>query len=331
MTFGEDWGWGAAADEAARMFNAFVAAGGNFIDTANRYTNGSSERILGELIRDQRENLVIASKYSLNVRPGDPNAGGNHRKNLVQSLEASLRRLKTEYLDLYWLHAWDFTTAVDEVMRALDDVVRAGKVLHVGISDAPAWIVAQSNTLASLRGWSPFAAIQVQYNLIERTVERDLLPMARAFDLGVLAWSPLAGGVLSGKYASNGKAAASDSARYANNEDRLTERNLKIAAVVAKVAKEVGATSSQAAIAWLRSRGNSIIPILGARTYVQFEENLKALDVRLDETQLRRLNDVSAIDLGFPHDFITPDDAENFFYGLPASQLPVVTGYAAAQ
>src|ERR671930_520024 len=200
MTFGEEWGWGASKQDSRRVFDAYVDAGGNFIDTANNYTGGTSEKHVGEFIASDRNRFVLATKYTSNTRRGDPNAGGNHRKNMVQSLEASLKRLNTAYIDLYWVHAWDPMTPIEEMMRALDDMIRAGKILYAGISDAPAWIVSQANTLANLRGWNEFIAIQIEYSLIERTSERELLPMANALDLGVTAWSPLGGGVLTGKY-----------------------------------------------------------------------------------------------------------------------------------
>src|ERR1700723_2461612 len=200
MTFGDDWGWGAPKNEAQKVYDAFREAGGNFIDTANLYTNGTSEAFLGEFMQGHRESVVLATKYS-NAAPGnDPNAAGNQRKNMMQSVEASLKRLRTDYIDLYWVHIWDGMTPVEEVMRGLDDLVRQGKVLHVGISDAPAWWIAQANTLAQLRGWSPFVGLQIEYSLIERTVERELVPMAKALNLGLTAWSPLAGGMLTGKY-----------------------------------------------------------------------------------------------------------------------------------
>src|SRR5580765_4660474 len=200
MTFGEDWGWGAGKDDARRMLDAYADAGGNFIDTANLYTNGTSELFLGEFIGGHRESVVMATKYT-NAAPGtDPNAAGNQRKNRVQAVEASHERLRSDYIDLYWVHIWDQITPVEEVMRALDDLVRQGKILYVGISDAPAWWIAQANTLAQLRGWSSFVGLQIEYSLIERTVERELIPMAQALNVGVTAWSPLAGGILSGKY-----------------------------------------------------------------------------------------------------------------------------------
>ncbi len=200
MTFGEDWGWGTAKEEARKIYDAYREAGGNFVDTANLYTNGTSETLVGEFIRDHRQSVVLATKYTNAMAGTDPNAAGNHRKSMVQALEASLRRLKTDYIDLYWLHIWDQMTPVEEVMRAFDDLVRQGKVLYIGVSDAPAWWIAQANTLAELRGWTQFIGLQIEYSLIERTVERELIPMGKAFKLGLVAWSPLAGGVLSGKY-----------------------------------------------------------------------------------------------------------------------------------
>src|SRR5712671_4169922 len=199
MTFGEEWGWGAAKEEARKIYDAYREAGGNFIDTANLYTNGASERLLGEFLGGHRDEIVLATKYT-NAAPGtDPNAAGNHRKSMVQALEASLKRLKTDYIDLYWLHIWDQITPIEEVMRAFDDLVRQGKILYAGVSDIPAWVVAKANTLADLRGWTPFVGLQIEYSLIERTPEGELLPMAADLGLGVTAWSPLAGGMLTGK------------------------------------------------------------------------------------------------------------------------------------
>ena len=200
ITFGEEMGWGAPKEESRKVYDAFLEAGGNFIDTANVYTNGTSETFLGEFIKGHRERLVLATKYSLSPPRNDPNAAGNHRRNMMQAVEASLRRLQTDYIDLYWLHIWDQLTPVEEVMRAFDDLVRQGKILYAGVSDMPAWIVAKANTLADLRDWTPFVGLQIECSLIERTPERELLPMASSLGLGVTAWSPLAGGVLTGKY-----------------------------------------------------------------------------------------------------------------------------------
>src|SRR6202166_3257754 len=206
MTFGDEWGWGSPKAEAQKVYETYREAGGNFIDTANFYTGGTSEKFVGEFIEGHRDSVVLATKYSNAVPGDDPNAAGNHRKNMMQAVEASLKRLQTDYIDLCWVHIWDGITPVEEVMRGLDDLVRQGKVLHVGISDAPAWWIAQANTLAELRAWTQFVGLQIEYSLMERTVERELIPMAKALNVGVVAWSPLAGGVLTGKYQGEGKA-----------------------------------------------------------------------------------------------------------------------------
>lgn len=309
MTFGDandtkEGTWGASHDESARMFSRFIEAGGNFVDTANLYTNGQSEEILGSLLAGKRDAVVLATKYTFNGNPSDPNAGGNHRKNLIQSLEASLKRLKTDYIDVYWVHAWDFTTPVEELMRALDDQVRAGKILYVGISDTPAWIIAQANTMARLNGWTPFIATQVEFSLTERSIERDILPMARSFELGVAAWSPLGGGLLTGKYHQNGSSASTQSRRGSYVSSRLNERNEKIVTAVKQLAEKRKVSPAQIAIAWVTAQGNDIFPILGAKTLAQFEDNLGALDVKLEPAELEQLNQVSAIELGFPHQML---------------------------
>ena len=326
MTFGEDWGWGASKEECRAIFNHYVDCGGNFIDTANGYTNGTSERIVGELIGSDREKFVVATKYSFPTVRGDPNSGGNHRKSMIRSLEGSLKRLGTDYVDLFWLHAWDFTTPIEEVMRALDDLVSSGRVLYVGVSDTPAWIVSRANMLAELRGWSPFVALQIEYSLIERTPERDLLPMARSLGMTVTPWGVLASGVLTGKY-NNAPPATNLSGRsegYAErrldaaspiNEEKVNERNLGIARAVVEVAKEIGCSPSQVALAWLRTRPGSIVPILGARRLDQIRDNISCLDVTIPETYLRRLDEVSRIDLGFPHAFLTSPVRRDRLYG----------------
>jgi len=321
MTFGEDWGWGASKDECERMLNAFVDAGGNFIDTANHYTNGTSEKIVGELLAGKRDEFVIATKYTLNGRPNDPNAGGNQRKSMVQAVNASLKRLNTDYIDLYWVHAWDGITPIDEVMRGLDDLIHAGKILYIGISDAPAWKVAQANTLAELRGWSQFVGLQIQYNLVERTSERDLLPMAHEFGISVTAWSPLAGGVLSGKYNTND----SNQYRFGDHNPRskalLTERNLKIAEKLMAVAGEIGKTPSQVALRWLLQKGKNIIPIIGAKKSSQIADNLGCLSFELSEPHMNVLNEISKIELGFPHDFLNTPMVKQLVHGNNHSKL----------
>lgn len=317
MTFGEDWGFGASKEESQKIFNAFTEAGGNFIDTAVNYTNGTSEAYLGEFIQSEREQYVVATKYSLNTRRKDPNGGGNHRKNLVQSVEASLKRLQTDYIDLLWLHAWDFLTPVEEVMRALDDLVRAGKVLYVGISDTPAWIVSQANTLASLRGWTPFIGLQVEYNLMQRAPERDLLPMARAFDIGVTAWAPMAGGALTGKYRNNN----SDLKRLSPNSARLKDKNILIAEAVVEIANEIDRSPAQVAINWVRQQSGVIIPLVGARKESQMKDNLESVQFKLEPEHLERLNEVSKIELGFPHEFLSSEPVLNALHGETLSLI----------
>lgn len=316
MTFGEEWGWGASKDVSRKIFDAFVNKGGNFIDTANKYTIGTSEKFVGEFISAERERFVLATKYTLSMQPDDPNACGNHRKNMVQALEASLKRLNTDYIDLYWLHAWDYVTPVEEVMRALDDMVRAGKILYVGISDTPAWIVSQANTVAELRGWTPFVALQIEYSLIQRTVERELLPMARALELAVTPWAVVGGGVLTGKYRKTGeKVEVSDSKRSEINTRRSSDKNLAIADEVQKIANELGCKPSHVAITWVRQQKGIVIPIIGARTSAQVEENLACLDYTLTEDHLKRLDEVSKVELGFPHDFLASDMIRNVLFG----------------
>jgi len=303
MTFGQERGWGAPKDESRKVYDAFREAGGNFIDTANIYTDGTSESFLGEFLEGHRDSVVLATKYS-NAAPGnDPNAAGNHRKSMMQAVEASLKRLRTDYIDLYWVHIWDAITPVEEVMRGLDDLVRQGKVLYVGISDVPAWWIAQANTLADLRGWSRFIGLQIPYNLIERTVERELIPMAKALDIGVTAWSPLSNGVLTGKYHGHG---GSELGRM-NSETMKTfmpeqQRATRVVAAVKIVSEQTGCSMAQVALAWLRYRPVPVIPIIGARKLTQLQDNLASLDLELSAEHLKSLEEASRVELGFPQD-----------------------------
>jgi aryl-alcohol dehydrogenase-like predicted oxidoreductase len=318
MTFGEDWGWGASYEESRKIFDAYREAGGNFIDTAINYTGGTSEKFVGDLLATvNREEMVVATKYTLSTRPKDPNAGGNGRKNMMQSVETSLKRLKTDYIDLFWLHMWDYTTPVEEVMRGLDDLVRSGKVLYVGISDTPAWIVAQANTLADLRGWSRFVALQLPYSLDGRSVEGDLLPMARHFDMGVTVWGVLSSGMLTGKYS------AGNTEPRRQGDAKLTERQQGIVDELAKISEETGRSSSQVAINWVRAQQSraQVIPILGARKIEQIKDNLACLEFDLTAEQVARLNEVSKIDLGFPHTFWGDDFIKGLIFGETYSQI----------
>jgi aryl-alcohol dehydrogenase-like predicted oxidoreductase len=316
MTFGEIWGWGSSKDESREILDAFFEAGGNFIDTANVYTNGTSESLLGEFLKADRDRAVLATKYTNSMPGADPNAGGNQRKNMMRSVEASLKRLQTDYIDLYWVHVWDQITPIEEMMRALDDLVRQGKLLHVGVSDMAAWAVARANTLAEWKNWTPFVGLQIEYSLIERTVERELLPMAEALGLGVTAWSPLAGGVLTGKYA-EGQAApdARMNSEMMKAFSRDNERTRPVVALVKAVSREVGRSSAQVALAWLRQRPIPIIPIIGARRLEQFRDNLACLNLTLNEAQLGRLDAASRVELGFPHDLYALDRVKGMVYG----------------
>ena len=319
MTFGEDWGWGASPDECRRMLDVFLEAGGNFVDTACNYTGGSSERILGELLESHRDEVVIATKYTLSIRPDDPNGGGNHRKSLVQSLEQSLRRLRTDRVDLLWMHMWDGTTPVDEVVRALDDMVRAGKVLHVGMSDSPSWVTARACAVAELRGWTRPTAVQAPYSVSSRDVERDVLPMAEAHRLPLLAWAVIGGGVLTGKYAEGDSTAR----RYGDLTPR--ERTRRIIAEVQSVGRECGMTPAQVALAWMRApqRRPHVIPLLGARTAVQLKENLAVLDHDLPSDAVQRLDEAGAIEHGFPRDFLRDDEMTRLVHGRTRELLEV--------
>ena len=317
MSFGQQWGFGADEATSHRVLDLYAEAGGNFLDTANKYHGGETEEILGSWLaggEGRRDRSVIASKYTLSMDHSDPNASGNHRKNLQRSVEGSLRRLGTDYLDLLWVHAWDDYTPWEETMRALDDVVRAGKVLYVGISDAPAWVVSAANTLAELRGWSAFVGLQIEYSLIERTPERDLLPMAEHFELSICAWAPLGGGVLTGKYTRDQQ---QESLRREGNRlrGRTSEAKLAVARTVDAVADELGVSSAQVATAWVRAQGYRCLPIVGARTLAQLEDTLAAVKVELSPAQLERLEEVSRVSLGFPHEFLAAPPVRDLVRG----------------
>lgn len=303
MTFGQDWGCDAA--EAGRILDRYAGVGGNFVDTANFYAEGRSESILGELLAGRRNRIVLATKYSMATVAGDPNSGGNHRLSMMRGVEDSLKRLRTDHIDLFYLHVWDATTPPEEVMRGLDDLVRQGKIVYCGISDTPAWQVSRMQTIADLRGWSPLVALQIEYSLLQRTVERELMPMAVELGLGVLPWSPLGSGVLSGKYLREAEASDAGGRRAMIVQNgRADTRSLAIARVVQDVADEIGRSAAQVALAWTLVNPAVVSPILGVRTLAQLEDNLGALEVFLDPPMLERLEAASRVELGFPHDFL---------------------------
>ncbi|MEM8605492.1 MAG: aldo/keto reductase [Myxococcota bacterium] len=321
MSFGDHWGFGADEATSHQVLDAYAEAGGNFLDTANKYHGGQTEEIVGRWLEDKRHRFVVATKYTLAMDHADPNTAGNHRKNLVRSIEDSLARLRTDYIDLLWVHAWDDQTPYEETMRALDDVVRSGKVLYVGVSDTPAWVVSASNVLADLRGWSAYAGLQIEYSLLERTPERDLLPMADRFGLSVLGWAPLGAGVLTGKYTRGNQ--DNDSLRSANNDQRgrTSEKSLRIARAVDEVADEIGASSAQVATAWVQAQGYRYIPIVGARKVSQIQDSLGAASVTLSGDHLAKLDEVSRVSLGFPHDFLSADGVRDLVYSEMRSRV----------
>lgn len=317
MTFGEDWGWGASKSESKKIFDAYSKAGGNFIDTACNYTEGSSERFVGEFVSSERDYFVIATKYSLRpqkANSADPNFGGNNRKNLLRSVEASLKRLNTEYIDLLYLHMWDYTTPVEEVLRGLDDLVREGKVHYLGFSDTPAYIVSKANMLADLQSLSPIVVIQVPYNLMSRDPERELFPMAKDEDIGVTVWGLLSGGVLTGKYRQSGV-----DKRYEN----VSEKRLALADKVVEIASNIGRSPSQVAINWVRQQREKaqIFPILGARSLKQIEDNLGVLEFELSPDELQEIGVLSDFRVGFPWSFLHDEDVLELIHGKTYPKL----------
>jgi aryl-alcohol dehydrogenase-like predicted oxidoreductase len=317
MTFGTEWGWGADKEESKKIFELYASQGGNFLDTANRYTEGTSERWLGEFVKNDRDHFVVATKYTLRDRAGDPNFAGNHRKNMMRSVEESLRRLDTDFIDLFWVHAWDGITPVEEVMRGLDDLVRSGKVQYIGISDTPAWVVSQANTLADLRGWTPFSALQIEYSLLQRGAERDLFPMAKHFGLAVTPWGAIGGGVLTGKYLQG------ETGRVPEHSARRTERAGTIAAKVVEIAAELGVSPAQVAINWTRQQnpGVTALPLIGARTAAQLADSLGCLNFSIPAEKMAELSAASAIELGFPHDFLASQGVRDLVFSESYGQI----------
>ncbi len=309
MTFGTEWGWGTDQIASKAIFDTYANAGGNFIDTANRYTEGSSERFVGEFIHADRDHFVLATKYSLYDKLNDPNFSGNHRKNMMRSVHESLKRLNTPYIDVLWLHAWDFLTPTEEILRGLDDLVRSGKVHYIGISDTPAWVVARANTMAELKGWTSFIGLQVEYSLLQRTPERDLIPMAVEMGLGLTAWAPLAGGALSGKYLRG------ETGRVTAASARRNEKNSEIAAKVVEIAAKLSVLPSQVALRWVMQQSFTSIPLVGAKTTQQMTDNLGAADLTIPDDFMQELNETSAIELGFPHDFLKSKEVKNVLFG----------------
>ena len=310
MTFGEDWGWGASKEESRRIFDAFAEAGGNFIDTAGNYTNGTSEKFIGEFTHNERDRFVIATKYTLRVGKGhasDPNWGGNSRKSMVRAVEKSLKRLNTDYIDLLYLHMWDFMTPVEEVLQSVNHLITAGKVLYFAFSDTPAWVVSYALAKAADFGWAPPVGLQIPYSVLDRGVERAELPMAREHGLAILPWGLLDGGVLTGKY--------SQPSNEPRRESEVGERELKTGQGVERIAREVGRSPAQVAINWVRQQPGNIIPILGCRTLAQLQDNLCCLDFQLNAAQMDELSQLADFKLGFPLAFLRSEHVGNMIFG----------------
>ena len=302
MTFGEDLGWGSSVEESQRIIDRFIELGGNFLDTANFYTKSHSEKIIGDHVgrhSARRDRLVIATKFSGNLYPGDPNGGGSGRKSIIAACENSLRRLQTDYIDLYWLHNWDVHTPIEETMAALEDLVRAGKVRYLGVSDTPAWKVAEANVTARFRGWSAFVGLQIEYSLLERTVEQELVPMAHEFGLGITPWSPLKSGVLSGKYTRHNTGQIKPDRGFIA-DTFLGEKTYAIVDELGIIAKAHESTVARVALAWVRAQPGVTSTIIGARRLAQLEDNVKALEVKLSTQELARLEALTKPTFGFP-------------------------------
>jgi aryl-alcohol dehydrogenase-like predicted oxidoreductase len=319
MTFGTEWGWGNSEDTARQIFNHYLDSGGNFIDTADGYTGGTSETLIGKFLRERgdRERHVIATKYSFGREPGNPNSGGNGRKNLYNALDTSLRHLQTDYIDIYWVHTWDGATPVEETMSALDDVVRAGKVRYIGFSNVPGWYLGRAQTIAELRGWTRLIALQFEYSLVERSLEPEFLPAMRELGLGLTPWSPLGGGILTGKYKRTDAGVSGDGRGAAVTEHpvlsrQFREKNFRIADEVVAVAKELGRTPAQVALNWVVNRPTVDSAIIGSTKIRQLDDNLAALDFKIPAELLARLDQVSAPEIHYPY---------NFFYGEGMNEM----------
>ncbi|GAB1441636.1 aldo/keto reductase [Ignavibacteriales bacterium] len=311
MSFGTEWGSGGDKVESKKVFDRFAEAGGNFLDTANRYTEGTSEKFLGEFMGKERDKFVVATKYSLFTKRGDLNDAGNSRKNMFRSVEGSLQRLNTDYIDVLYVHMWDFTTPMDEVLRGLDDLIRMGKVTYIAVSDSPAWVVSASQVMAELKGWSQFVAFQAEYNLIKREAERDILPMCEQFDITCTSWAPIAGGALSGKYLKDVDAEG----RIKPESVRRNERSNQIVGKVIEIANELGVSATQVAMNWHRQNRFRIIPVIGARKESQIIDSLGCLDFEIPADKLLILDELTRVEPGFPHDMLNSAQAHDLLYG----------------
>jgi len=315
MTFGEDWGWGSSESTAHEIFDAYIEKGGNFIDTADGYTNGKSEELNGKFIKSSkmRDKLIVATKFTFNAEPGNPNAGGNGRKNIYRALEGSLKRLDTDYIDLYWLHTWDMVTPAEEVLLTLNDLVREGKIRYFGLSDVPAWYLAKMQTLAEVHSLHRISALQLEYSLIERNIEREHIPAAQEFGLGICPWSPLASGLLTGKYKrdfnggdSKDRLSVVKDKGHAGFDKLFKERNWKVVDAVTEVAKTIGKTPAQVALNWVVTRPGVTSTIIGATKMNQLNDNFASIEFELPAEALEKLDQASGLDASaHPYSFFT--------------------------
>jgi len=330
MTFGEDLGWGSSVEESQQIMDRYIDLGGNFIDTANFYTKSHSEKIIGDHLGrhpSRRDRLVIATKFSGNLYPGDPNGGGSGRKSIVAACDNSLRRLQTDYIDLYWLHNWDVHTPIEETMATLHDLVREGKVRYIGVSDTPAWKIAEANVTAHFRGWPAFIGLQIEYSLLERSVEQELVPMASELGLGITPWSPLKSGLLSGKY-TRANAGQNKADRAAFLQGHLNEKTYAIVDELESIAKAHDSTVARVALAWVRAQPGVTSTIIGARRLTQLEDNVKSLDVVLTADESARLDALTKPTFGFPQNmapmFPAIHNGGTTVNGIPSALSPFV-------
>jgi aryl-alcohol dehydrogenase-like predicted oxidoreductase len=331
MTFGTEWGWGADKQAARRIFDCYLDHGGNFVDTANLYTGGTSERWLGDFIRDSgtRDRVVLATKFTGCMEAGNPNAAGNGRKYIMRAVEDSLQRLGTDFIDLYILHSWDKLTPVEDVMRTLDDLVRAGKIRHMGFSNVPGWYAGRAQTLAELRGWEPVSSIQLEYSLLERTLEHEFTDLATLHGCAITAWSPLAGGILSGKYRPGADPDATrgrievlrGTANPFFNRGR-SEQDVAIIAELERVAAELGRSMAQVAVNWVANRPGVASVILGATKLDQLRDTLQSLEFTIPAELMGTLDRASRRHVPSPYLFFTPPIVKTNRGGITAGRVP---------
>lgn len=312
MTIGNAWGWGSDKEMSSKLFKIFTDAGGNFIDTSCNYQDGESEKFIGEFVKGNRDNYVIATKFTLHdhSQKDDPNAGGNSRKNLLRSVKGSLERLQTDYIDILYLHVWERAVNIEDVMHSLNILVEQGKVNYIAISDTPAWVTATANTIASMRGWEPFTGYQFPYNLARRDAEREIMPMAKKHNMAMLLWNVIGAGLFSGKYTRSKETTGRIAKGILQDEN-----NLEMARKVDAIADEVDCSSSQLAYAWVLAQEGTMIPIAGATKPVQLEDNIGSVDIKLTQDQIKRISEVNTFDPGFPGDFMNAPNVKSLIYG----------------